>query len=156
MRDAKIAIAWSEAGLGFLSWVHCTLIFAWILGAIIDGFNTGILHVAPAAYEVLVVKILADSLGFGPDGNTGLKERTIVMALFVLVIAIFFNIIHLVFTSIELGTCTSALCNGTAYWFLVTFLVLQVILIVFESIIVYFLIKYRWHVKALVFATNKK
>lgn len=149
MQDQVIAVRWSVVGLTALTWIHALLVAAWGFSAITAGFSNGILHAAPIGYEVFLVKFLSDTIGFGfPLNNLTVKHRTIVLACVLLVVAMSLNILHLVFSCIEIVECTTALCLHT-YWLLFVFLFLLGFLIVIEGIVIFYLVKFDRHVKLL-------
>ena len=137
----SVAVTWSQTGLSFLSYAHVALILAWGIAGIISGFANGILHVTPIVFEILLVKIMADSLGIA-------RHRSIVLVCVLLVVAICLNVTHLVFTAIELGECTSVLCLNT-YWFLFVFAFILGFLAVLEGILFYYFIWYSKNLRRL-------
>lgn len=121
----------------------------------IGGFCEGILHIPPIAWEILLISILSDCLGFMIEVTPGtnlyipadvnFKVKVIAWTIFVEFVGIALNITHLVFTSIELAQCTSMLCENT-YWFLVIFDIVLGLLVIIEVCEVVFLFKYKYHV----------
>jgi len=161
-RDIKVAITWSQTGLTFLSYAHMILVVAWAMGGLLDGFSNGILHVPPLAYEIILVKLISDTIGFGLSITgqsfvvaTKMKHRMIVLVGVLLVIGIALNITHLVFTAIELSQCTSLLCNNN-YWFLFVFAFILSFIILFEAILLWYFVKYNRYVKLFQSFLNKK
>ena len=140
--DIKHAIEWSQTGLAFLSYVHTALLVGWGFGPLVNGFSNGIFHAVPLAYEILALKILSDTIGFGLNLINGkwvaeatLKIRMINLSVFVFVIAIALNITHFVFTVIEVVDTVSG--------FLIFFSVLLGILTLLECVYIYYLLKYK-------------
>lgn len=149
-KDASIAVRWSIVGLTFLSYVHVTLVIAWALAAIVNGFSQmQILHVPPIALEIFLVKLLADTLGFGfPVNNISLKHRAIVLTGVWAFVCISINVVHLVFSCIEIVECTSIFCLN-AHWLLFVFLFVLGFLAVTEAVIIVFLIRFDRHLRLL-------
>jgi hypothetical protein len=152
-KDVKIAITWSQTGLTFLSWIHVVLVVAWAAGALLDGFSNGIFHVTPILYEILLIKFIAETIGFGINAirqqfaiDTHNKHQMILVVGFLLVIGIIINVTHLVFTGIELEKCESLLCDNN-YWFLFIFAFILGILAVIEGIMLWYFIVYDRHLK---------
>jgi hypothetical protein len=132
--DVRHAITWSRVGLRFLSYIHLLLLVAWAAGGLLQGFSNGIFHITPLAYEIIILKILSDALAGGD------KRPLVGLGIFLFVVAIGFNITHVVFTIIEIsGTL------GDLYWFLIVFVVILASLVVLEGIVIYYLIKYKRH-----------
>lgn len=152
-KDIKIAITWSQTGLAFLSWIHVVLVAAWAAGGLLDGFSNGILHVPPLVYEIILVKFVSDTIGFGVHAlqrdfyaETRYKHQMILVTGFLLVIGIIINVTHLVFTAIELYKCESLLCDNN-FWFLFIFAFIVGLLAVFEGILLWFFVVYDRHLK---------
>lgn len=152
-KDIKIAITWSQTGLTFLTWIHTVLVAAWAIGGLLNGFSDGILHVPPLMFEIILVKFMAETIGFGLNAinrkfavDTKNKHHMVVATGFLLLVGIVLNIIHLVFTGIELQKCESLLC-GNNYWFLFIFAFILGILAVLEAILLWFFIVYDRHLK---------
>lgn len=152
-KDVKIAITWSQTGLAFLSWIHVVLVAAWAVGGLLDGFSNGILHVTPILYEIILIKFIAETIGFGINAlkqrfvaDTHNKHQMILVTGFLLVIGIIINVTHLVFTGIELNTCDSLLCDNN-FWFLFIFAFIIGLLAVFEGIMLWFFVIYDRHLK---------
>ena len=151
-QDIERGIVWSQTGLTFISWGHAILVAAWAIGAMLGGFCNGILHVPPIAFEIVLIKFVADAIGFGVQlvhlnlvVDTQFKHRTIVGVYVMLVIGIALNITHLVFTAIELRRCTSLICENN-FWFLFTFAFILGILAIFEIVMIWYFSRYNRHV----------
>ena len=152
-KDIKIAITWSQVGLTFLSWIHTILVSAWAISALLNGFSNGILHVPPIMLEILLIKFIAETTGFGINAinrafvvETTRKHNMILLTGIALVVGIIVNVIHLVFTAIEMNKCDSLICENN-FWFLVIFAVLLGCLAVLECVLIYFFIVYDRHLK---------
>lgn len=161
-KDLERGVMWSQVGLTFLSYCHMILVVAWAIGGLLDGFSNGILHVPPIAYEIILVKLISDTIGFGVDAvnrqfivAVDKKHRTIVLLGVMLVIGIVLNLIHLVFTSIELNKCESVLCDNN-YWFLFIFAFILGILAVLEGVMLWFFVRYHQHLKLFRMFISKK
>lgn len=146
-KDFAVGLSWCIYGLEFISWGHLSAVVAWAAATILMGFCNGMWHGTPLAWEILVVRIIASAIS--PSFNEKFvatfthKITTIKFTIFILVIAIAFNIVHLVFSALEVNSCTSALCeNPATYWFLFVFLFILGIIIVLEIILIVYFIKY--------------
>jgi hypothetical protein len=160
--DIKHGITWSQTGLEFLSWIHVTLLAFWGVIGLIDGFCEGIFHVAPIAWEIILIKFNASCIGFGiqtfnghvlADGTHKIKLVWFVLVLYV--IAVGFNITQFVFTIIEVTSCTTYICLNS-YWVLIVFSVVLGVLIVLEIIEFAYFIKYLRHLRIYELFLKKK
>lgn len=153
--DVKVGLNWSIYGLEFISWGHTSAVIAWATATILMGFCNGLWHGTPIAWEIIVIKFVASAIGLGvklikkdsiiPELQT--KEYMISVVIFILCIAIGFNITHLVFSCIEIVSCTSMLClHPATYWFLFAFLFILGLLILFEFILIFYFWKYKRYV----------
>ncbi len=154
--DLKIGLNWAVYNLEFISWGHASAVIAWAVATILMGFCNGLWHGTPLAWEILMIKFIASGIGLGvkmvkkdfiiPELQT--KEYMISIIIFLLFIAIGFNITHIVFSAIEFSTCTSRLCMHPAtYWFLFVFMFILGLIVLFELVLIYYFWKYRAYVQ---------
>lgn len=150
--DIRHAIEWSQTGLGFLSYVQTLLLVGWACGVLVTGFSDGIFHATPLAFEILLLKVLSDTIGFGLNLINGnwvaeakLKIRMINFTIGLCVIAIGFNVTHLVFTIIDITETVGT----NLYGFLIFFSILLGVLAILECIYIYYLVKYKRHLTLL-------
>lgn len=154
MLDIKHRVVWSQTGLVFLTWVHTCLLIAWAVCGIITGFANGILHVAPLAVEIFLMKLSSDTLGFSVDCtqkefflDVKQKYRMIILVCVILFVALALNIVHGIFGAIELRDCTTPLCVDT-YWVLLIFTCIVFFLVIWEAIEFYYFVKYYFHLES--------
>lgn len=124
------------------SWVQTALLCIWAFGAYVKGFSNGLFHSVPIAYEILLFKLVSESVLYSLtwnqnviEGFVEMKPTIIRVLLFCLVLGIVFNVTHVVFSGIEIRDCESELCQGSQ-WFLVLFIIILCMEIVVE--VVYF------------------
>ena len=164
LEDVKTGLNVSVYNLEFISWGHMSCVVAWAVATVLMGFCNGLWHGTPLAWEILIVKFIASAIGLGvkmvkreyilPELRT--KEYMISLVIFLLVIAIAFNITHIVFSAIEFITCTSALClHPATYWFLFVFMFILGLIILFELILIYYFWKYKRYVNLAILKFQK-
>lgn len=140
-QDIQHGLTWSQTGLSFLTWGHTILVAAWGFAAILGTFCHGILHVAPIAYEILLIKAMAETIGFGVKLDVPMKHQAIVFSMVMLVIGMILNVTHFIFNIVEFAEGS----YQVEFWFLVVFTVILGVLIILEGILVYYFNKYKYH-----------
>ena len=124
-----------------------------MLSCLVDGFNNGILHLTPICYELILLKFISDSLGYGLNTLFGgiltlqleHKNGMIITTLVLLIIGIIINVIHLIFSCLEIASCQTILCLNN-YWFFFCFLFILGFIIVLEIIMWFYFLKYKRYV----------
>ena len=155
LSDIEIGLNWATYGLEFISWGHASTVIAWAVATVLMGFCNGIWHGTPLAWEILIVKFVASAIGVSvrsakkeriiPQFET--KETMINIVFLLLAVGIVFNVVHLVFSGLEISACTSALCMHPAtYWFLFVFLFILGLLVLFECVMIYYFWRYKRYV----------
>ena len=143
--DVTHALNWSFVGLGFLSWIHTSILVLWTCCALVAGFSNGsFLHIVPMAYEIFVLKLISVSISpatFETKLEIRTRQQIIVFSWVILGLAIGFNLAHGIYTLVTIGSATDSL-----YWFLLAFSVVLFVLALLEAIIIYYLAKLKRHV----------
>jgi len=143
MNEAKHIINISETGLTFLSWIHVLICFMWGVSQCVSGFCSGFFHGTPIAFEIFLLAFLFSLTRFEIDWDKSLKtkRRQLTLALVILVLAFTFNIVHVIFSAIEMSDCTSNLCVNS-FWVLAVFIAILSVLICLEVIEFVFIVRY--------------
>lgn len=142
-KDVLEGITWCQAALAFLSWGHALLVAAWVLMGILSGFCQGILHIPPAAYEVLLIKIASDCIGFRVTMKPDTKRSAIFLCVAMLIGGILLNAVHGVFSIIELASDS---VRNYPDGLLIAFVVIIAVVMAIEGFMIHYFIKMRRYV----------
>lgn len=150
-KDVAHAITWSRVGLTFINWVHCIMLMAWPIACVIPNFSNGtIFHCPPLFFEILCLLWVSYAIQLGLVvrhnefvSDTKMAVRKVNTGYVIIVIAIAFNVVHIIFTIIQLTTPNST--PGDLFWFLIVFTVILFIIVAIECSYLYFLWYYKLH-----------
>ena len=142
--DINHGLNWSMVGLTFFSYVHLTLLVAWTICGLDLGFSNGILHVPPLGWELIVLKVVTDTVRFNPciingqfGADTNAKFSLINFSYFLLLVGLGLNITHGVFT----------ILYDEHTWFYICFTVILFSLAVLDCIYFYYLVKFKQYIQ---------
>lgn len=149
IEQATEGVSFIQTQINFLSWVHVVFLICWSTSGILPFFSNGWLHIFPICWEVLVLKVISEAIGFGTKTLSILLTEEIQKRIYliwaaigVLVVAVVLNIIHFAFSVLEILDCETQLCN-LDYWFLFVFLFIIPLLFCLELFLIYLMWKYK-------------
>jgi len=152
LKELKIGLNYYCYGLELISWGHTSAVIAWGVATVIAGFCDGIFHGTPLAWEILLVKLIASCIGFSINKlnvneiivDLKTKEYLIGFTIFLLLIGIVLNGVHLGFSVSEFISCSTRICiHPATHWVLIVFAILLVVIIMFELVMIFYLAKYQ-------------